>query len=138
MEIVDKAIHSVLKMKNLYFEKILFEREGEVPKNIKTTFSTEFLNEKSNEFAVKLKCNVICGEKQLIEIILVGEFENKEEDLQLREEINKINTVSIMFPYLRAELSLLTAQPNFPTLDLPPININALLAANGVLTATRN
>lgn len=137
MEIAEKSIHSVLKMKNLYFEKILFERDGELPKEIKTAFGVELLNEKDVEFEVKLKCNVTGGEKQLIEIILVGEFENKEEDLQLREEVNKINTISIMFPYLRAELSLLTAQPNFPTLNLPPININALLATNGVLNARR-
>lgn len=137
MEMVEKALQSILKMKNLYFEKIFFERGRELPKNIQTNFSTEITDEKAVSFSVKLKCNIIDDERQLIEIILVGEFENREKDIQLRSEVNKINTVSIMFPYLRAELSLLTAQPNFPTLDLPPININALLENNGVLTAKR-
>ncbi len=127
MEILDKNIESTLILKKLYFEKITFESNGEVPNKIKTNFRSE--NEELDEKSVRVKlyCNVFAEEKQIIQIILVGEFENDEKDIELRKEINKKNTVSIMFPYLRAEMSLITAQPNFPTLSIPVININALI-----------
>lgn len=40
--------------------------------------------------------------------------------------INK-NAVAIMMPYLRSELTLLTAQPDTDSVVLPPFNINAML-----------
>lgn len=120
----------VLKMKNLYFEKITFERDTELPTEIRTSFKTDFKFE-GNDIEVKLTCAIKSNTKVALELTLVGMFEIEEQDETLREEISKVNTVSIMFPYLRAELSLITAQPNFPTIDLPIVNINELLKANG-------
>ena len=43
------------------------------------------------------------------------------------ERILKANTVAIMFPYIRSQISLLTTQPGLHPVMLPPMNINALL-----------
>ena len=94
--------------------------------------------ENGNEIEVKLICSVKTDTKVSLNVSLVGIFENGEQNEELREEINKINTVSIMFPYLRSELSLITAQPNFPTIDLPVFNINELLKANGEIVGRIN
>ncbi len=131
------SVNSVLTLKNLYFEKINFERDIDLPSEIKTRFETEY-KENGNEIEVKLICSVKTDTKVSLNVSLVGIFENGEQNEELREEINKINTVSIMFPYLRSELSLITAQPNFPTIDLPVFNINELLKANGEIVGRIN
>jgi len=131
------SVNSVLTLKNLYFEKINFERDIDLPSEIKTRFETEY-KENGNEIEVKLICSVKTDTKVSLNVSLVGIFENGEQNEELREEINKINTVSIMFPYLRSELSLITAQPNFLTIDLPVFNINELLKANGEIVGRIN
>lgn len=137
MKNLENNTNCVLKMKNLYFEKITFERDIELPTEIRTAFKTEF-NINNNDIEVKLICSVKSNTKVSLDVVLVGLFENDAKDEAIKEEINKVNTVAIMFPYLRAELSLITAQPNFPTIDLPIVNINALLEEQGQLVGTIN
>ena len=131
-----KEIKSVLKLKNLYFENISFNRDKTLPDELETKFETKYKDINDSEIEVKLICYVKSKSFELT-LSLVGEFENTEQDKEIREEINHINTISIMFPYMRAELSLITAQPNFPTIDLPIVNINALLANDGKLCAKK-
>ena len=45
-----------------------------------------------------------------------------EKDVLLRK-----NAVAILMPYLRSEVSLLTAQPEMDCVVLPPFNIDALM-----------
>lgn len=125
----ENGTESVLQLKNLYFEKITFERGETVPQKFVPQFAAEHRKLEGASVEVKLKCRILGDEKPIIELILVGVFDNKSPDPDTVEELNKLNTVSIMFPYLRSELSLLTAQPNFPVLNLPVMNINALLGA---------
>ena len=47
------------------------------------------------------------------------------EDKIVRDLINK-NAVAILMPYLRSELTLLTAQPDTDSVVLPPFNINKM------------
>lgn len=122
-----REVESVLEMKNLYFEKITFERGEKFDNKLTPQFRTEYRVIEGTIFEVKLFCRILAGDKQLLELVLVGVFDNKSPDPEVVEELNKINTVSIMFPYLRAQISLITAQPNFPSITLPVININALL-----------
>ncbi len=134
----EKNVISTLTMKDLYFEKIVFERGVELPTEIRTGFKTDYNSKDDNIIEVKLICSIKTNTSVSIDITLVGVFENNEQDAELKEDLNRINTVSIMFPYLRAELSLITAQPNFPTIDLPVFNINELLRLNGEIVGTIN
>ena len=54
------------------------------------------------------------------------EIENK----QAQYLINK-NAVAILMPYLRSEVSLLTAKPETECVVLPPFNINKMLEEQG-------
>lgn len=119
---------SVLQLKNVYFERIEFDRDEIIPESFTPQFTKSYKQISETEFEIKLKCRIYCDDKKLLEIILVGVFDNKEPDLELRKALNEENTISILFPYLRAEISLITTQPNFPTLNLPVMNINAMLA----------
>lgn len=51
--------------------------------------------------------------------------ENISEDIK-NSLLNK-NTLSILFPYLRSQITLITSQPGMQPIIVPPININALL-----------
>jgi len=43
------------------------------------------------------------------------------------EIIMQRNTVAIMFPYIRSQITLLTSQPGFKPIVLQPINVNELI-----------
>ena len=65
-----------------------------------------------------------------MEINLVGffSFDNEEvlDESKKNDSISK-NAVAIMMPYLRSEVSLLTAQPGVECVVLPPFNINKMM-----------
>lgn len=62
-----------------------------------------------------------------IDISLSGFFrvEGQVEDKTVQDLIKK-NAVAILMPYLRSELTLLTAQPDTDSVVLPPFNINKM------------
>lgn len=135
MNIEKTNAQSVLIMKNLYYEKILFERDEVIPKEFRARFIPEYKDLENGEIEVKLSCQIKSDSKFALEIALIGVFENTEKDEKARADINKYNTLMIMFPYLRSELTLITAQPNFPTINFPVININALVDENSEMVA---
>ena len=55
-------------------------------------------------------------------------FFRLEEDSALGKSLLMTNTVAILFPYIRSQLTLLTSQPGFESVILPVMNINALFA----------
>lgn len=64
--------------------------------------------------------------KYRIEVEISGLF-RLSEDSVLGKKILENNTVAILFPYLRSQLTLLSSQPDFEPIILPALNINALL-----------
>ena len=126
-----KNINSLLTLQKLVFDKIEFDRKG-------------FKN--ANELKFELQVQIGIGEDRTHKVTLVLKGEKQEEysilislsgffkiekqeeidDEMVRQLINK-NTVAIMMPYLRSELTLLTAQPDTDSVVLPPFNINAMM-----------
>jgi preprotein translocase subunit SecB len=76
----------------------------------------------------------LSGEKQdeyVVDISLLGVFKINDTD-ELNEKmrldlINK-NAVAILMPYMRSELTLLTAQPGTESVVLPPFNVNNMIS----------
>lgn len=62
-----------------------------------------------------------------MELSFVGEFRIENFDHQKDNNLFEINAVTIMFPYLRALVTTITANANVPPLILPPINVINLL-----------
>ena len=46
---------------------------------------------------------------------------------ELKKKMISTNAVAILMPYLRSEISLLTAQPETESIVLPPFNIASLM-----------
>lgn len=115
----------VLKMDKLYFEFIRFNATGITAAKegaAEVGFKEEH-NINDNFIKVKLFCKVEVENVFVLELCLNGTFEAG--DIESKGVLP--NAIAIMFPYLRAQVSLMTAQPNIPTISLKPVNINALL-----------
>lgn len=117
---------SKLEMKSIYFEKTNYKRIGFSNKSNefknKVNCSVYKSNENDNEF--KLTINLI-GEQDSnfeVELVLTGifivEYSNEDE-----RNILLNNAFSILFPYIRSQLTLLTSQPNMTPIVLPVVNI---------------
>lgn len=124
--------NSVLSLQHLVFDNIQFERKG-FKNNNDLQFNIQIqigLNDKSvHKVTLILKANK--PDEYDVLISLSGFFSVQSEanidDKMLQDLINK-NAVAIMMPYLRSELSLLTAQPEMDSVVLPPFNINKMLS----------
>lgn len=132
---MDKDINSVLNMRRLVFDKILFDRNGFKNQNpSKYTIETQFAKDREeNIYRITL---TLSGEKEneyTFEIILTGFFSfesNSTIDEKIKNELITKNAVAIMMPYMRSQISLLTAQPEVDCVVLPPFNINNLVQDN--------
>ena len=58
-----------------------------------------------------------------IEIVGIFTSDYDEQDVDLIKSIIQDNTTAILFPYLRSQISLVTTQPEFSPIILPPMNI---------------
>ena len=125
-------IKSVLNMNRLVFDKIEFDRQGFKNQNrpsylIETHFAK---NQQENMYRVTLVLKCDKKDEYTFEISLTGyfSFDSKEEiDENEKNELISKNAVAIIMPYLRSQVSLLTAQPEVDCVVLPPFNINNML-----------
>ncbi len=122
---------SVLQLDKLVFDEINFKRLGfssdkKLELKIKSNISQR---EKDDIYKVTLSIEGNKPEEYIFEISLTGYFIIVGE---VQDELKKVlirnNAIAILMPYLRSEVSLLTAQPGVDPVVLPPFNINALFA----------
>lgn len=121
---------SVLTLTTMVFDKIKFERKGFKNENeLKFRLQVQIGKNQENVYKVTL---VLDGDKKdeyELQISLTGFFEiqnsDKLTDSTTQALIDK-NAVAILMPYLRSEVTLLTAQPETDSVVLPTFNINKL------------
>ena len=123
---------SALIAKKIFVEKMNFQRNQIASGVIRLTQSSigkniDKLDEK--EYKCSLTLNMSDEEETVdLEIVISGIFEFESElNADQKEIIITKNTMSILFPYLRAQVTLMTAQPDIEPVVIPAININALL-----------
>lgn len=127
--------NSVLKLEELVFDKIKFDRKGFKNSNqIKYALETLLSKDESEKlYRVSL---ILKGKKKdeyNIEIGISGFFsfnDNSFVDETEKDEIIEKNCIAILIPYLRSQLSMLTCQPGVECEYLPIINVNALYRAD--------
>lgn len=123
---------SILSLENLYFNDIVFtrnkkEEHSNSEKQPQFGFGKSILESNDRSFTISLKIKVETNDYSL-RMALVGVFE-VDGGLNTNSYFEK-NAIAIMFPYLRSQLTLITAQPGIKPVMLPPININELLKQN--------
>ena len=126
MDII-KSSESVLKLKRIYFKELNFSREDVEKSNIDV--EVEKNQSTDNEYEITLNLSIANSEeKYTVNVSIVGVFEFSENaDEVTKNIIIEKNTISILFPYVRSQVTLLTSQPDIKPMMIPPLNINNLI-----------
>lgn len=128
-----KSFESVLKLKKMQFDKIEFNRVGHRNNNkLVFRFQTD-VTKRESDGVYKVSLGLY-GDKEAeytfeirIEGFFTFEFGKDECSKELEYELITKNAVAILMPYLRSEVSILTAQPEVECVVLPPFNIIDML-----------
>lgn len=120
--------NSILNLQRLVFERIEFDRKGfKNTQELKFELQAQIGLDENGIYKVTLVLNGTKQDEYDIVISLSGffKFEGQVEDKMGQDLISK-NAVAILMPYLRSEVTLLTAQPDTDSVVLPPFNINKM------------
>ncbi|MDE7439390.1 MAG: protein-export chaperone SecB [Clostridia bacterium] len=128
--------NSVLKLLNYKVNQIHFDLNSDFDGkefNVKPTFKKEINKIDADKAKVVLKIAMNSTKEApapfTLQIIISGIFELKDWE-NSNSEIMKVNTVAILFPFLRSLLATVTCNAAVPPYVLPVLNINALLDDN--------
>ena len=127
-----KNIQSILKLNKMVFDKIEFKRLGFKNDNeLELEIQSNIAQRQEEEvYKVTLVLNGKKTGEYTFEIRLSGFFSIETEDEltdDLKNSLITKNSVAILMPYLRSEVSLLTAQPEVECVVLPVFNVNNML-----------
>ena len=124
-----------LQMLDLYFSKFDFIQDREKTEEdseYNTSININYAKNSKDETKIKITIDTMVKSKKesvLVNLQTVGMFSIENGDLSENDydHLIKANTVAIMFPYIRSQISLITTQPGIEPIMLPPINVNALV-----------
>lgn len=124
---METNIQGLLKMQNLCFPSMCISRNVDYKGNIEADASFDIKYKKLTEKSVRViimltikgqgDLNVTACEQADFELV---NAEILDKDIQL--SMLKTNTVAIMLPYLRSQISLITTQPGMSSIQLPIYN----------------
>ena len=118
------AIEScVLKLEHLVFDEVSFLREGfRNENNLEVEFGFDFEMRENGLFVTHIQVKGVKQDEYTF-VVRASGFFYLEENVDGRDVIIHQNTVAIVFPYIRSQISMLTAQPEVEPIILPPFNI---------------
>lgn len=123
-----------IQMVDLFFSKYSFTHERKDKKNeeYNTSFSINYAMNNEDDSKIKVTIDTSVTNKTgniALELQTVGIFKIDKTDLDenVYEHLIKVNTVAIIFPFIRSQVSLLTTQPGITPIMIPPINLNVLI-----------
>ena len=120
-------------MNGLFFEEISFKRMGSKQNSTEFACTLEVTigsNTERDYYKVNLKMIGDKPKEYNLVVSLTGFFSfspNDETTEEFQEDLISKNAVAIMMPYLRSQISLITAQPEVDCVVLPPFNINNMI-----------
>lgn len=124
---MQKAAFSII---NYLFDRVQINLNNHKSKDLALAFETKGIyNSENSTFELQFVVNVSnkLAENPFVEISCKGNF--KFENVSSLEEIPDFfyrNCIAILFPYVRAYLSLVTTQANVPGIILPTLNLSNL------------
>lgn len=119
-------IKSILTMENLYFSKCTIERGPSIQNgklNVDLSKRIERIDEHKYNIELSLSIN---NEDLHLVVIANAHFLYGGEDYSKEDAIVHTNTIAIMYPYVRSQVTLMTSQPGMTPIVLPPINTSKL------------
>ena len=129
---------SILKLNGIHFNELSFKRRDSTDSVIDDCELTrKIVDIDVDNFTVELNFKLSTSIFEM-SISLEGKFNIVCEDALMKERLKKNNTISILFPYIRSEVTLLTSQPEMTPVIIPPININKLIDESTTKTADKD
>lgn len=113
----------VLRLDHLVFDEVTFRREGfKTSDELKFEFGFNFESDNDGNFIAHIR---VIGKKQneYTFIVRASGYFYIGTDVIERDAIIHQNAVAIIFPYVRSQISMLTAQPEVDPVVVPPLNI---------------
>ena len=113
----------ILKLNHLLFDEITFNRVNFKSKNdLQVEFGFAFNKRENGEFVSSIR---IIGTKkdEYNFVVRASGYFQISEAVEDSDIIIQQNAIAIVFPYIRSQISLLTAQPEVDPVILPPMNI---------------
>ena len=128
---------SIVKLNGIHFNELSFKRRDSTDSVIDDCELTrKIVDIDVDNFTVELNFKLSTSIFEM-SISLEGKFNIVCEDALMKERLKKNNTISILFPYIRSEVTLLTSQPEMTPVIIPPININKLIDESTTKTADK-
>ena len=125
---MNQTSENVLQISHFVFDKIHFQRSGfksEGGDLSPAQIGVGIKKLDANQYTVSLTVSVKKENEYEASVTIIGfcEVDDNRPDLQ---DLLNINAPSILFPYARAELTLITAQPETDSVVLPVVNFQAM------------
>ncbi|MBR0282842.1 MAG: protein-export chaperone SecB [Oscillibacter sp.] len=117
----------MLKLEHLVFDKLNFHRIGFKNENeVKFSFGFRFDIQSETQFTTRIRVQGVKEAEYDFTVEVSGYFimENNPVGIDI---LSKQNATAIIFPYVRSQIALLTAQPEIEPIVLPPFNIAAMV-----------
>nr|WP_325305115.1 Preprotein translocase subunit SecB [uncultured Dysosmobacter sp.] len=113
----------VLKLDHLVFDEIAFNRVNFRSENdLSVEFGFNFEERENGEFVASIRV-IGTKEDEYTFVVRASGYFRLEDHVEDRKTIIQQNAVAIVFPYIRSQISLLTAQPEVEPVVLPAMNI---------------
>ena len=129
MEQDEKKVLSTMKLLHCVIDEMHFARKGfqppEGPKDNQVRFTRNIYKDIDGIYRVGLAADINREEEFEMRLAITGYFQLDENDPNKQILLEK-NAVAILFPFLRSEITLLTAQPEMAPIVLPVVNIAAM------------
>lgn len=125
---MQKAAFSI---ERYFFKKVLIDLDNHHTPDLSLSFETNgHYNQGDGVYELNFKLiafNEGYSEKPFAEILCVGifKFENNINFQEIPDYFYR-NCIAILFPYVRAYLSIVTTQANVPGIMLPTMNLSSL------------
>lgn len=129
-------VQSVLSLDKLFFDRVSFSMNETLLQDKSPKYELSFERkvselQKDQKYRVSLLCKINEDASQLsFEARVVGVFSVLSESCEIRDLLIKKNTLTVLFPYLRSMISLITSQGNIPPIVLPILNIAEMFEDN--------
>lgn len=121
-------VQSVLKMETVVFDDLSFHREGFENPDEQTGLSVSKQVQKMSDGHYRVTVRAIAERKnEYTASVQISGFCSLDETLENKDILLNSNAVSILFAYVRAQLTLLTAQPGMTPIVLPVMNIARMI-----------
>ena len=119
-----KKIQSDLKMEKFYFKECSITRDTVIesgPYSFDLQKDVSELTDGTYSVVLTLRINKEQGD-MAVKVVAAATFSLENDDAEFVNTIMNKNTIAIMFPFIRSQVSLLTTQPGMTPIILPPIN----------------